>query len=82
MRRAAIRLALVGALVGAFAPVAQAGSVLTVVPPGTGEVTAECVGPDWDKTAAVGNMAPWNAHWNGEAPDGTSAVIHDFACDH
>lgn len=78
MRRAAVTLVLVGVLVGVFAPVAQAGKgVFTIEPPGRdGEATAMCVGPEWDKTAAVGNMNPWNAHFN------STAVIHDFDCEH
>ncbi len=79
MRRAVVILALAGALVGAFAPVAQAGNgVFTVKPPGLGgEATATCVGPEWAKTGAVGNMNPWNAHFK---TDGV--IIHDLDCFH
>ncbi|MEX0865039.1 MAG: hypothetical protein WD269_09225 [Acidimicrobiia bacterium] len=75
MRRGAVTLALVGALVGAFAPVAQAEGVFVIVPSGG---NARCVGPEWSKTGAVGILGPWEAHFNSGG-----VVTHSFAvCDH
>lgn len=59
-----------------FASSAMAG-VFSVAPPGNGGAT--CIGPAWGTPAING---AWNAHFNGAAPDGTSAVIHDLACPH
>lgn len=59
-----------------FASSAMAG-VLSVAPPAQGGAT--CIGPAWGTPAVHG---AWNAHFNGAAPDETSAVIHEPACPH
>jgi len=56
---------------------AAAGS-LVVNPPSGANPPADCVGP---LVGATPNLSPWNAHFNGAAADGTSAVDHDPACD-
>jgi hypothetical protein len=61
----------------AFIGSAAAGS-LVVTPPSGANPPADCVGP---LVGATPNLSPWNSHFNGAAPDGTSAVVHDPACD-
>jgi len=59
-----------------FASGAAAG-VFSVSAPAQGG--ASCIGPAWGTPAING---AWSAHFNGAAPDGTSAVIHDLSCPH
>jgi hypothetical protein len=55
-----------------------AGGVLVVNPPSGVNPPADCVGPG--APSSMPNLAPWNAHFNGAAPDGTSAVDHPGTC--
>ncbi len=73
MRRAVFTLALVGALIGAFAPVAQA--TLCVVVDGNEVARVDLAPGDFvDRGSSLSNpagkMAAWEAHFNSPVVDG------------